>query len=130
MKFNPPPYWRPFEPGSEPEPGWQPDHTYPPLPQGWELWLPEQPRALEEPVPDNRPSTTRSTVLFWLGAGVFVLAGLYLAWSIGRGRHGWTGSLRVGLVIMVAGVVDEGRSRFRDGADESAEPVRSLAGRS
>ena len=42
MRFNPPPSWPQPPAGWSPPPGWQPDLAdLPPLPVGWQLWLPD-----------------------------------------------------------------------------------------
>lgn len=43
MRFNPPPTWPQPPAGWTPPPGWQPDvANLPPLPVGWQLWLPDE----------------------------------------------------------------------------------------
>ena len=41
MRFNPPPGWPTPPPGWTPPPSWQPDPSWGPLPDGWQLWIPE-----------------------------------------------------------------------------------------
>lgn len=42
MRFNPPPSWPQPPAGWNPPPGWQPDlASLPPVPVGWQLWLPD-----------------------------------------------------------------------------------------
>lgn len=41
MRFNPPPNWESIRPGWTPPQGWQPDETYPPIPDGWQIWVEE-----------------------------------------------------------------------------------------
>ncbi len=46
MRFNPPPSWPQPPAGWTPPPGWQPDlANLPPVPEGWQLWLPDDPAA-------------------------------------------------------------------------------------
>lgn len=42
MRFNSPPGWP--QPPSDwtPPPGWKPDPAWPPLPDGWQLWIPDE----------------------------------------------------------------------------------------
>lgn len=40
LRFNPPPGW-PTPEDFVPGPGWQPDPSWPPLPAGWQLWVPD-----------------------------------------------------------------------------------------
>lgn len=41
MPFNPPPGWPQPPAGWVPPPGWKPDPSWPELPDGWQLWLPD-----------------------------------------------------------------------------------------
>lgn len=51
MRFNPPPGW-PLPADFTPEPGWQPDPSWPPPPPGWQLWVDDgQPAASGGPAP-------------------------------------------------------------------------------
>jgi hypothetical protein len=44
-RFNPPPNW-PIPPENwTPPPGWQPDPSWGPMPEGWQLWVTEQPQG-------------------------------------------------------------------------------------
>lgn len=55
MRFNPPPGW-PQPPASwVPPPDWKPDPAWPPMPEGWQLWLPDEDTAGpgEGPAPDD-----------------------------------------------------------------------------
>jgi hypothetical protein len=38
-RFNPPPGWPAAPEGFVPQPGWQPDASWPPVPPGWSLWI-------------------------------------------------------------------------------------------
>lgn len=53
MQFNPPPGWPRPPAGWTPPPDWTPDPAWPPMPDGWELWLPEDSaaRSTEEAPP-------------------------------------------------------------------------------
>lgn len=42
MRFNPPPGWPQPPTGWVPPPGWKPDPAWPPMPEGWQLWLPDE----------------------------------------------------------------------------------------
>lgn len=44
-RFNPPPGWPPVAPGWTPAPDWKPDPSWPPAPAGWQLWVPNTPKA-------------------------------------------------------------------------------------
>lgn len=49
MRFNPPPGW-PRPPADwVPPPGWNPDPSWPPMPEGWELWLPDESHVTPSP---------------------------------------------------------------------------------
>jgi Domain of unknown function (DUF4190) len=41
LRFNPPPDWPQVPSGFAPPPGWQPDAAWPPVPVGWDLWVPD-----------------------------------------------------------------------------------------
>lgn len=41
MRFNPPPGWPQPPPGWVPPSGWKPDSAWPAMPEGWQLWLPD-----------------------------------------------------------------------------------------
>lgn len=45
MRFNPPPDWPRPPAGWVPPPDWKPDPAWPPMPEGWQLWLPEEDTA-------------------------------------------------------------------------------------
>lgn len=52
MRFNPPPSWPQPPAGWTPPPGWQPDlASLPPVPQGWQLWLPDDDPAAPSVAP-------------------------------------------------------------------------------
>jgi hypothetical protein len=44
-RFNPPPNWPTPSEGWTPPPGWQPDPSWGPAPDGWSLWLTDQPKG-------------------------------------------------------------------------------------
>lgn len=53
MRFNPPPGWPQPPAGWVPPPGWKPDPGWPPMPEGWQLWLPDEDTVtpVEPPAP-------------------------------------------------------------------------------
>lgn len=53
MRFNPPPGWPQPPAGWVPPPGWKPDPAWPPMPEGWQLWLPDE--DTETPVGTHAP---------------------------------------------------------------------------
>ena len=44
-RFNPPPNWPTPPEKWTPPPGWQPDPSWGPCPEGWQLWVSEQPQG-------------------------------------------------------------------------------------
>jgi len=109
VRFNPPPTWPPFAPGTEPTYPWQPTADLPPVPYGWQLWVAEEGETGEQP-PSNHSWT------FWIGAGIF-LAGAISTWlsSGASGGFIWTGGLIFGVVLMIRGAL-EFRKRRQGGA--------------
>ncbi len=58
MRFNPPPGWPQPPAGWVPPPDWKPDPAWPPMPEGWQLWLPDEdtaPPAPDPVVPESAP---------------------------------------------------------------------------
>jgi Domain of unknown function (DUF4041)/T5orf172 domain len=45
MRFTPPPGWPQPPAGWVPPPGWHPDPAWPPMPEGWQLWRPDDGEA-------------------------------------------------------------------------------------
>lgn len=54
MRFNPPPGWPQPPAGWTPPPSWKPDPAWPPMPEGWQLWLPDEDTSAPStpPAPD------------------------------------------------------------------------------
>lgn len=44
-RYNPPPSWPTPPRGWVPTPDWTPPADFPPLPEGWQLWLDDEPDA-------------------------------------------------------------------------------------
>lgn len=71
MRFNPPPGWPQPPTGWTPPPDWKADPTWPPLPHGWQLWLPDgdaraeptaqEPNPVTEQSPGQSPTATSSS---------------------------------------------------------------------
>lgn len=59
MRFNPPPGWPQPPAGWTPPPGWNPDPTWPAMPEGWQLWISDEPAAIaSDPEPAAAESAT------------------------------------------------------------------------
>lgn len=64
MRYNPPPGWPQPPDGWTPPAGWKPDPGWPPIPEGWELWIPDEDSATSpgspelDPVAKHRPVET------------------------------------------------------------------------
>src|SRR5215831_2024091 len=101
LRFNPWPQW-PLPAGFQPEPGWKPDSSWPPVPPGWPLWVNDDPGYIAPP-PPRRPTNgfAIASLIFGILGGVVlsVIFGLVALSQIRRRQQSGRGLAIAGLAL-------------------------------